>query len=397
MTIDQGSRRRMPGTVWALGLVSMFMDISSEMIHSLLPVFLVSALHASVLTVGLIEGAAESVALITRTFSGALSDRLGRRKTLAMAGYGLGALAKPFFAMAAGAGLVFGARFADRIGKGIRGAPRDALVADVTPADMRGEAFGLRQSMDTAGAFLGPLLAAALMLATDDNYRTVFWVAVIPAALAVAVLAAAVKEPDTPGAAAPGAGFHLRDTARLGRPYWAVVACGTVFTLARFSEAFLLLRAESVGIDPSLIPAVLVVMNLVYALTAYPAGYLSDRWGRTGLIGFGLAALIASDLLLASVESRWALAAGVALWGLHMGLVQGLLSAMVADTAAAGLRGTAFGLFGLAAGLATLLASVAAGWLWQRYEPAVTFLAGAGLAAVTLAGMLALRRHLPSH
>ena len=314
-----------PRTVWALGLVSMCMDISSEMIHSLLPLFLVSVLGAGATAVGLIEGAAEGVSLVARSFSGVLSDRLGRRKPLALAGYGLGALTKPLFAMATGAGLVFAARFADRIGKGVRGAPRDALIADATPAEARGAAYGLRQSLDTVGAFLGPLLAMALMLATSGNYRTVFWVAVLPGLAAVAILALAVREPEarTPGSLRPA--VSLRDTGQLDAAYWGVVAFGALFTLARFSEAFLLLRAGDAGLPASLTPAVLVAMNVVYAFTAYPAGLLSDRFGRSGPIAAGLAALTAADLMLAAGGGVWMLAGGVALWGLHMGFTRGVL------------------------------------------------------------------------
>ncbi len=387
---------KIPRTVWALGLVSMCMDISSEMIHSLLPVFMVSVLSIGATTVGLIEGAAEGVALIARSFSGALSDRLGRRKPLALAGYGLGALTKPLFALAPGAGLVFAARFLDRIGKGVRGAPRDALVADVTPAGVRGAAYGLRQSLDTVGAFLGPLLAMACMLATSDNYRTVFWFAVLPGFAAVAILALAVQEPEThaPGTRRPA--VNLRDAGRLGAAYWMVVAFGALFTLARFSEAFLLLRAGDVGLPASLIPAVLVTMNVVYALTAYPAGFLSDRFGRSGPIAAGLAALAAADLLLAAAGSVWVLALGVTLWGLHMGLTQGILAAMIADAAPAELRGTAFGLFSLAAGVATLLASVIAGFLWDHYGAPAAFHTGAGFALAALTAYLWLRRQLPA-
>ncbi len=383
---------KIPRAVWALGLVSLCMDISSEMIHSLLPVFLVSVLNTGATTVGLIEGAAEGVALIARTFSGAVSDRQGRRKPLALAGYGLGALTKPFFAMASGAGLVFAARFTDRIGKGMRGAPRDALIADVTPAEARGAAYGLRQSLDTVGAFLGPLLAMAGMLATSGSYRTVFWFAVLPGFAAVAILALAVKEPETHASGTRLPALSIRDIGRLGAAYWMVVVFGATFTLARFSEAFLLLRAVDVGLPAPLIPAVLVAMNAVYALTSYPAGFLSDRFGRSGPIAFGLAALAAADLILAAAGNLWGLAIGVALWGLHMGLTQGTLSAMIADTAPPGLRGTAFGLFSLAAGVATLLASAIAGFLWDRLGAPAAFHTGAGLALAALSAYLWLKR-----
>ncbi len=388
MTLARSKSASIPGTVWALGFVSMFMDISSEMIHSLLPVFLVSVLGASVTSVGLIEGLAEAVALITRFFSGALSDRLGRRKSLALAGYAIGALTKPLFALASGVGLVFTARILDRLGKGVRGAPRDALVADAVAPHLRGAAYGLRQSLDTVGAFLGPLLAVALMLATAGKFRIVFWVAAVPGFVAVVVLASFVQEPSTSATKSTRRSLRLQDLACLGRSYWMVVALGSVFNVARFSEAFLLLRAENVGMPASFVPAVLIVMNGFYALTAYPMGRLSDRLGRAGLMAAGLATLIASDLTFALAGTGWQVVAGAALWGLHLGLTQGLLSAMVADTSRQRLRGTAFGIFSLAGGLAILVGSLTAGWLWDRFGAPATFYTGASLAGCALIGVI---------
>jgi len=379
-----------PATVWALGLVSMFMDISSEMIHSLLPVFLVSVLSASATSVGLIEGLAEAAALITRLFSGALSDRLGKRKALAIAGYSMGALTKPLFALASGVGMVFTARFLDRVGKGVRGAPRDALIADTVAPHMRGSAYGLRQSLDTVGAFVGPLVAVALMLATAGKFRIVFWVAALPGFAAVLVLALWVREPPAARAKSSSWPLRFRDLAPLGAAYWKVVTFGSIFTLARFSEAFLLLRAENVGVTASYIPAILIVMNIMYALTAYPIGRLSDRLGRTGLMAAGLGVLIVSDLTLALAQNGWQTAAGAALWGLHMGLTQGLLAAMVADTSGRHIRGTAFGIFSLASGMAILSGSLAAGWLWDRFGAPAPFYAGAILAGCALIGFLLL-------
>jgi MFS family permease len=394
MATETGTKPRVPATVWALGFVSLCMDTSSEMIHSLLPMFLVTVLNTGAMAVGLIEGVSEGIALIMRSFSGVISDRLGRRKALALAGYALGALTKPFFAMAPGAGVVFAARFVDRIGKGVRGAPRDALLAEVTPLEVRGRAFGLRQSLDTIGAFLGPLIAMAGMLATAGNFRVVFWMAVLPGVISVAILALAVKEPHVRVSRPQGRMPGLRRIGRLGKPYWAVVAFGTVFTLARFSEAFLLLRSQSIGLPPSLIPAVLVVMNLVYSFTAYPAGFLSDRFGRNGPVVAGLLALILSDLVLAAAGSIWGLSAGVVLWGLHMGLTQGVLSAMVADSSEPDLLGTAYGLFSMASGMAVLLASLIAGWIWDYFGAPATFLAGAGFAGVAFIGYLGSRKYM---
>jgi len=385
--------RRIPGGVWALGIVSMLMDISSEMIHALLPLYLVVGLGASALAVGVIEGIAEATALIVKIFSGALSDRLGQRKWLAAAGYGLAAFTKPVFPLAPSVGWLFAARFIDRIGKGIRGAPRDALIADITPPDLRGASFGLRQSLDTIGAFLGPLAAIGLMLLTADNFTLVFWFAAIPAFLSFAVIVLAVHEPERPADLPPvRSPLSRKEIARLGGAFWIVVAVSGTFTLARFSEAFLLLRAQSVGMAVALVPAILVAMNVVYALAAWPAGALSDRIGRYGLLTCGFAILIVADLVLAFAPGVAAVVAGAALWGLHMGLTQGILASLVADTAPADLRGTAFGLFNLAAGVATVVASVVAGALWDGLGPQVTFIAGAVFTALALAVVPLLRR-----
>ena len=372
----------------------MLMDISSEMVHALLPLYMVTVLGTSVLAVGLIEGIAEATASITKVFSGALSDRLGKRKLLAVVGYGLGALTKPVFPLAPALEWLVGARFVDRVGKGIRGAPRDALVADITPPHLRGAAYGLRQTLDTIGAFTGPLLAMGLMWWTADNFQTVFWVAVVPAFLAVAVLVFAVREPKVAAPRKVRAPLSRSELARLGAPYWWVVGVATVFTLARFSEAFLILRAESIGLPLMWAPAVLVVMGVAYALSAYPAGALSDRVSRTTVLSAGLVLLVAADLVLAFASDAWGLGLGVALWGLHMGFTQGLFNAMIADHAPAELRGTAFGMFNLLTGVALLLASVIAGALWDAVGYRATFLVGAGFAVLTLAGLVAVRWRL---
>lgn len=385
------SRARIPKGIWVLGFVSMLMDISSEMIHALLPVYLVTVLGTSTLTVGFIEGIAEATASITKIFSGALSDWLGKRKVLAALGYGLAALTKPLFPLAPSAGWLVAARFIDRVGKGIRGAPRDALIADIAPAGLRGASFGLRQSLDTIGAFVGPLLAILLMWWTSDNFTAVFWVAVLPAFLSFALIAFAVSEPEpAAGQEATGNPLNFAAMRQLGAVYWRIVAVGIVFTLARFSEAFLILRAQNIGLNAMWVPAVLVLMNIVYALSAYPAGVLSDRINRTGLLALGLVFLAGADLALALLPSLAGLALGVVLWGLHMGLTQGLFAALVADSAPPSLRGTAFGYFNLFTGIAMLAASIIAGALWDNFGPAVTFLAGLGFALVSLAGLLAI-------
>ena len=375
---------RIPRGVWALGFVSLLMDVSSELIHSLLPLFMVGTLGASALMLGLVEGAAEATALIVKVFSGVLSDWLGKRKPIAVAGYALGALSKPLFAIATSAGGVLAARLIDRVGKGIRGAPRDALVADITPPALRGAAFGLRQSLDTVGAFLGPLLAIVLMLLWANDFRAVFWVAVIPGAASVLLLVIGVQEPaERPGTAGanPISRANLR---RLSPAYWWVVGVGAVFMLARFSEAFLVLRASEGGLPLALTPLVLVVMNVVYAAAAYPFGKLSDTLGHGRLLAFGLLLLIGADAVLASGSGLVRVGAGIVLWGLHMGVTQGLLARMVADTAPQDLRGTAYGLFNLVSGVALLVASVLAGWLWDRLGAADTFLAGAAFSVLAL-------------
>ena len=385
-----------PRGVWALGLVSMFMDISSEMIHSLLPVFLVGTLGASVALVGVIEGAAEATASITKIFSGWLSDRLGKRKLLAVLGYGLGALSKPIFPLAVTPFEVFGARFADRIGKGVRGAPRDALVADLSPASIRGAAFGVRQSLDTIGAFTGPLVAMALMLVLAGNIRAVFAWAVVPAIVAVLLLVFGVREPSSPSGAHAAARPPIRwaEVRDIGPAFWGVVALGVVFTMARFSEAFLVLRAQDAGLPIALIPVVMVVMNVVYSIAAAPAGSLSDRIDRRLVLVAGLACLVLADLFLALGDGVASVLIGVALWGLHMGLTQGLLAALVVDTAPAHLRGTAFGLFNLASGVTMLAASTLAGALWSAYGYRATFLGGGVFAGLALVGLILFVRRM---
>lgn len=383
--------RQIPSGVWILGFVSMLMDISSEMVHSLLPMFMVTVLGTSAFTVGIIEGLAESTALIVKVFSGALSDYFGKRKGLAVFGYALGALTKPLFAIASGTGTIVTARLLDRVGKGIRGAPRDALVADITPSHVRGAAFGLRQSLDTVGAFTGPLIAVGLMILWSNDFQAIFWVAVVPGLLAVALLLFGVREPERHVGERRTNPIRRENLSRLGSSYWWVVIIGAVFTLARFSEAFLVLRAQQSGVAMALVPLVMVAMNLVYAASAYPFGKLSDRVRHSTLLAAGLVVLIAADLVLASGTHWTTMLVGVALWGIHMGMTQGLLATMVADTAPADLRGTAYGVFNLMSGLAMLLASGVAGWLWDQYGAATTFLGGAAFAGVALMGLFTRR------
>ena len=383
---------RIPRGVWMLGFVSLFMDVSSEMIHAVLPLFVVGTLGASAALLGLLEGIAEATAQISKLFSGVLSDRWQNRKHLALLGYGMATVVKPLFPLATSLSAVFVARFADRIGKGIRGAPRDAMVADMTPPELRGAAFGLRQSLDTVGAFAGPLIAIGLMAVLLMDIRMVMWVACVPGLIAVFILAWGVSEPAPVAAPERKAGFNLRTASALGKEFWQVALLGAAMMMARFSEAFLILKASDAGLATAYVPVVMVVMSAVYSLSSYPAGVLSDRIGRRGLLAAGLAVLILADVVLALSQAIPAMLVGVALWGLHMGLTQGGLSSMVADTAPPQLRGTAFGVFNLASGLALLAGSVLAGVLWDTYGPAATFLGGGAFAAVTLAGLWLVRK-----
>ncbi|CAN5749331.1 MFS transporter [soil metagenome] len=374
-----------PRTVWMLGFVSLFMDMSSELVHSLLPVFLVSTLGASVMTVGLIEGVSEAATFVAKVFSGALSDFFRRRKALILLGYGMAALTKPLFPLATSAETVFLARFLDRIGKGIRGAPRDALVADVAPAEIRGACFGLRQSMDTVGAVLGPLLAMAMMVWLANDIRHVLWFAVLPAFVAVLLIVVGIEEPKD-----ESSGHRFRSPIRrdviqqFSSDYWRVVAVGAIFTLARFSEAFLILRAQQVGMLLVWVPLVMVVMSLVYSISAYPAGILSDRVNRRSLLAIGIIMLTLADLVLAWAGSPLIVLLGVALLGLHMGFTQGIFAAMITDVTPPEWKGTAFGLFNLASGVFVLLASLVAGGLWERFGAAITFYSGAALSLSAL-------------
>ncbi len=367
------SFKYIPKSIWAIGFVSLFMDTSSELVHRILPVYMFTALGASVTSVGLIEGIAEATAMIVKVFSGTLSDLFGRRKLLTVIGYGLAALTKPLFPLADSIRLVLAARFIDRIGKGIRGAPRDALVAEIAPDHLRGASFGLRQSLDTVGAFIGPLLALLFMLTMAGNIKAVLWIAVIPAFIAVAILIFGVREP----ASSHPAGhvrvpIHPRDIRHVGRTYWRLVGIAALLTLARFSEAFLILKGQATGLPIAWVPVILIGMNIVYSLTAYPAGRLSDRIDRKTVLKIGVAFLVAADLVLAAAGSYWTLSLGIALWGLHMGFTQGLFAAMIADATPPPLRGTAFGVFNLASGFAMLLASVVAGLLWGYNQKSLT-------------------------
>lgn len=389
------SLAQIPKGIWALGAVSMLMDISSEMIHALLPIYMATVLGTSMATIGFIEGVAEATASITKIFSGALSDWLGKRKLLAVLGYGLAAFTKPIFPLAQTVDWLIAARFVDRIGKGIRGAPRDALIAEITPIHLRGASFGLRQSLDTVGAFIGPFLGIALMWWTANDFQSVFWIAVVPAFMALGLIIFAVREPRRPsGSPDVKSPLSLAAMKRLGSGYWRVVLVAMAFNLARFSEAFLILRAHDVGVPTLWVPTVLVAMNIVYALAAYPAGVLSDRFDRKKMLAIGLIVLGCADVALALTPNIAGIAVGLVLWGLHMGLTQGLFATLVADASPPELRGTAFGCFNLWAGLSMLVASLIAGWLWDLYGPGATFGAGGIFTLLALGGLLAMRGSL---
>jgi MFS family permease len=383
-------RRPLPAGIWVLGFVSLLTDVSSELVTSVLPILMTTVLGASVLTIGTIEGVAEATAAIVKLFSGALSDRLRNRKKLTVLGYSLAAITKPLFPMAAGIGAVFAGRFLDRVGKGIRDAPRDALIADVVTPAQRGAAYGLRQALDSVGGFAGPLLALVLMASFADDVRSVLWAAVLPGVLSVLLLVFAVHEAEVPRLAAPlraQTKLNLHRARELPGQFWFVVALGAVFTLARFSDAFLVMRALDVGLAPGRVPLVVVVMNLLYSASAYPAGALSDRLGTTRILAGGLLLLVSADIVLAIAETPGKLFAGAALWGLHMGLTQGLLSKLIADAAPAALRGTAFGIYSVVAGLSLLSASVIAGGLWSAFGAGATFVGGAAFAVIALLGL----------
>ncbi len=376
-----------PKTVWVLGFVSLLMDVSSEMVQTLLPLYLVSGLGLTAISIGAIEAIAIATATVTKLFAGVFSDLIGSRKWLVVLGYGLGAVAKPFFPLADGLGTIVSGRFIDRVGKGIRSAPRDALIADAAPADKRGGCFGLRKSLDTVGGFAGPLIAVLVMSLSSGDYRLVFWLAVIPAFLAVAMLVTGISEKGSKAIRPerPGLSGLIRGAAGLSAGFWLVMGAAAILMLARFSEAFLLLQAGEIGIAVSYVPLVLVLMHLVYGLCAYPVGVLSDRIGRKGLLIGSIVVLAGADLMIALVPGMGGYLIGIALWGLHMGMSQGLIATLVADHATDSLRGTAFGIFNLVCGGALMIANIVAGVVWDQFGTEMTFIVGAGACFVALA------------
>jgi len=373
-----------PQGVWALGFVSMFMDISSDFINSLLPLYMSSVLGASVIFIGLIEGIAEALVLITKIFSGVLSDFIKKRKILTVFGYGLSACSKLIFPLASSLGLVVVARIIDRLGKGVREAPRDALMGELAPASIRGMCFGLRQSLDNVGAFIGPSLALIVMLLFVNNFRSLFWIAVIPAFLSVIFLIIGVDEPKKDGWKSQPTKLSLKEIGNLSPRYWLVVAIATALMFARFSQAFLILRATTVGMSFAMTPLVIIIMNIMSASSAYYVGYLSDKMNRLFFIVAGFVVLIASDVILGYASNPWHLIAGVTLWGFHIGLTQGVFDTLIVDTTESHIRGSAFGIFNFICGIALIISNVVAGWFWQRYNPATTFFVGAGFTIVAL-------------
>lgn len=375
---------KLPKQIWALGFVSLLMDISSESIQGVLPIYLISSMGATATTLGLFEGVTEAMALVVKVFSGSLSDWMKKRKPLVIAGYFMGAISKPLFALANSVSMIFFIRLFDRIGKGVRGAPRDALMADIVPNNLRGQAFGLRQSLDTIGAFIGPILAMIVLSISNNDFSLLFWIAAIPGFLAVGVLFFGVHEKERSESIRPMSRLQFSDLKNFKKDYWLVVLLGCIFQLSRFSEAFLILKGKELGLPIESSPLVFIVMNIVYALTAYPIGNLSDKIGRSFFLIMGFIILIVADVLLATTSSIYLTFIGIALWGLHMGFSQGVLSAMVADTCPPQYKGTAYAFYNLFSAVALMLASTIAGSLWDNFGSQMTFFTGAGLAMVSL-------------
>lgn len=387
------SRSAIPATVWMVGFVSLLMDVSSEMINTLLPLYLAGGLGASALAIGFIEGISVAIATASKFLSGVLADFSRRAKPIAVLGYGLAALSRLIFPLATSVDLIVLARAMDRVGKGIRGAPRDAIVAAVTPQGMRGASFGLRKSLDTVGGFLGPLIAIAAMLLLAGDIVTVFWLAALPAGMAVAVLIFAVREPAESRAEIKNIpAFRFADAFRLNPAIWTVICLAGVIMLARFSEAFLLLKSVEAGFSLTWVPVSIVIMHGVYGLCAYPVGKLSDTIGNTGLLLCSLVFLVVAHLTIAFSATVWEFVIGIVFWGLHMGFSQGLLGAMVADASPAGLRASAFGAFNLVTGIVLLIGNVAAGWLWQDLGSHAPFIAGALLSLFAFFAIAVLQR-----
>lgn len=368
------------------------MDSSSELLHSLTPVLLVNVLGASVVSVGLIEGIAEGTASVTKVFAGAISDYFRRRKTLIVLGYALAALTRPLFPLAGSAPVIFAARFLDRMSKASRDAPRDALVADVTAQGQRGAAYGLRVALDSLGSVLGPILAVLLMLFFSGGIRAAMWVAVIPAVLAVIVIAMLVREPEQKQATVREP-FDWGKARELPGRYWLIVTVGAIFTAARFSDSFLVLRARDVGLSATYAPMIIVVLSCIYAAGSYPAGAAADRVSPRTLLLVGLSFLIAADLVIGLGHSILPVFVGGALWGCHLALTQGVFSKIVAEFTPSDLRGTGFAIFDLGRGIAFVIANTVAGYWWKASGPSATFFSAAAFATIGGVGLAIATRH----
>jgi len=373
--------KKIPKSIWTLGIVSLFMDISSEIIHSLLPIFMVSILGSSIIAIGIVEGISEATFLLIRIFSGVLSDYLGKRKIISVIGYGISALSKPLFPLANSVSLILIARFFDRLGKGVRESPRDALIGDIAPKSIRGACFGLRQSLDTIGALIGPIVAILGLLIFSNNIRAILWVSVIPAILSVVIFIVGIHDVEHKYTEDEKTFiFKFKNIFKIGTEYWQIVLIGGLLNLARFSDAFLILKAYELGLPITYVPLVMVLMNCFYAVSSYPAGILSDNINRKFILIIGIVFLIIADLVLAFTDSTWMLALGVGFWGMHMAFTKGILDAMVTDTASIRLLGSAYGIFNFVCGIAVLFASIISGVLWQVYGPFYSFSVGAFLA-----------------
>ena len=393
--------RRLPRQVAILGVISLLTAMSSAMVYGLLPVFLVKVLGASTASVGVIEGIAEAMMSLARIFSGRASDWMGRRKPLVLLGYAVSAVNKVMFPLAGTVSIVFAARVIDRIGKGLRDAPRDAFMTDVTPAKVRGSGFGLRLAFYTTGFVIGPLAAMEVMQLSGDNFRLVFWLAVIPAVLAIIILIFGITEHASTKFVPRPLLLRRSEFALFTGAFWWAIAVASLLSLARFSYAFLILKAYGIGVDAAYVPIVLVLMHLVYAAAAYPFGVLADHMDRRLQLGIGAAILIAADMVLATANVGWMAAIGAGLWGLQMAATQGLLSASVADAAPEELRGTAFGIYDMSVGLATFVASAAAGALWMVGGSPLAFgfsglIAAAAILLLLFQWMLATRPLVPA-